>query len=324
MVLILSKDNELTTDEVIDWIHHYKQDFYRLNGEDIESFYSFSLSNNSNKSYKLNSLFEKFNKAEVIWFRRWHDFLDMNYFDSIKSKDAVRFNLHFRNEIFKLSGFFFKKFKTKKWIDFVWDVNVNKLVVLEIAIKLKLNVPDTIITSKKEEVLRFLSKNLLLITKPISEPLYLNYENYNFLTTTKSIDEDNIHLLPEVFFPSLFQKNITKKYEIRTFVLGDKLYSMAIFSQNDPKTKDDFRNYNTQKMNRYIPYSLPLDLEKKILKLMKQLNLKTGSIDLIKSLEDNLYYFLEVNPCGQFGMVSHPCNYFLEKEMAEFLITSIN
>jgi hypothetical protein len=32
------------------------------------------------------------------------------------------------------------------------------------------------------------------------------------------------------------------------------------------------------------------------------------------------YVFLEVNPIGQFGMVSAPCNYNLEKKIAQYLI----
>jgi glutathione synthase/RimK-type ligase-like ATP-grasp enzyme len=52
---------------------------------------------------------------------------------------------------------------------------------------------------------------------------------------------------------------------------------------------------------------------------MSILKLNTGSVDLIFSEEDNKYYFLEVNPMGQFGMVSKPCNYYLEKEMAQYL-----
>jgi D-alanine-D-alanine ligase-like ATP-grasp enzyme len=52
---------------------------------------------------------------------------------------------------------------------------------------------------------------------------------------------------------------------------------------------------------------------------MKDLSLKTGSVDFILDQNDK-YYFLEVNPIGQFGMVSYPCNYNLEKKVAYFLI----
>ena len=52
---------------------------------------------------------------------------------------------------------------------------------------------------------------------------------------------------------------------------------------------------------------------------MKHIGLNTGSIDMIKSVDGN-YYFLEVNPSGQFGMTSFPCNYNLHEKVADYLI----
>ncbi len=51
---------------------------------------------------------------------------------------------------------------------------------------------------------------------------------------------------------------------------------------------------------------------------MKKLNLDTGSIDLIKDLSGN-YYFLEVNPQGQFGGMKE-YGLDIEKNIAEYLI----
>jgi len=94
---------------------------------------------------------------------------------------------------------------------------------------------------------------------------------------------------------------------------------MAIFSQGDSQTELDFRRYNYDKPNRVTPFRLPVELELKLKKLADHFELKTGSFDLIRT-QDNNYVFLEVNPGGQFGMVSYPCNYFLEKQIALDLI----
>lgn len=51
---------------------------------------------------------------------------------------------------------------------------------------------------------------------------------------------------------------------------------------------------------------------------MNKLNYSSGSIDLVVDKDDK-YIFLEVNPVGQFGMVSYPCNYGLEKIIAKAL-----
>ena len=97
---------------------------------------------------------------------------------------------------------------------------------------------------------------------------------------------------------------------------------MAIFSSKNQKTKTDFRNYDLVNPNRYIPYVLPKNITQKLANLMNDLNLSTGSIDMIRD-SSGRYIFLEVNPIGQFGMVSKPCNYNLEKLVAQVLIKKL-
>ena len=109
-----------------------------------------------------------------------------------------------------------------------------------------------------------------------------------------------------------------KAFELRIFYLRGKFYSTAIFSQNDEQTKVDFRNYNDDKPNRVIPFNIPKKLKIKLNKLMRKLKLDSGSIDIIVTNKGE-YVFLEVNPVGQFTQVSSPCNYYLEKEIAEII-----
>ncbi len=90
---------------------------------------------------------------------------------------------------------------------------------------------------------------------------------------------------------------------------------MAIFSQLDELTRIDFRNYNYTTPNRCVPYTLPKYIEDKLHQLMCDLNLNTGSIDLIFT-ESDKYYFLEVNPVGMFSPMTWPLNYHIEKDIA--------
>ncbi len=93
---------------------------------------------------------------------------------------------------------------------------------------------------------------------------------------------------------------------------------MAIFSQFDNATKVDYRKYTN---NRNVPFNLPQIVEKKIVNLMNLLSLDSASLDLIKGL-DGMYYFLEVNPSGQFGNVSYFCNYYIEHNIVNYLISN--
>jgi glutathione synthase/RimK-type ligase-like ATP-grasp enzyme len=64
---------------------------------------------------------------------------------------------------------------------------------------------------------------------------------------------------------------------------------------------------------------MPTEIEDKIIKFMKKVGMISGSLDVLVST-DKKYYFLEVNPIGLFAQVSQPCNYYLEKKVAEYLI----
>jgi glutathione synthase/RimK-type ligase-like ATP-grasp enzyme len=124
--------------------------------------------------------------------------------------------------------------------------------------------------------------------------------------------------LDETFFPTSFQVEIPKAYELRVIFVQGTIWTAAIISQNDPKTSLDWRNYNYQKPNRVVPYQLPPEIQTQIRQFAALANLNTGAIDMIMS-QNKEYVFLECNPNGQISMVSEKCNYPIEQYIANFL-----
>ncbi|AOM80217.1 grasp-with-spasm system ATP-grasp peptide maturase [Pedobacter steynii] len=306
-VLILSQAKlESSTDLLCKWLIYYRIPFVRYNGEDL-----FDLDS-------LNDMPQNTDYSLVWYRRRISSFPHVNY--SFKAQ-------HYNNE-FALKKFLADEFKAvytylyhrielKKWVNDPFSLNgINKLHVLQLAAKHNLNVPFTEVVTTRAAVARILRDHSQIIVKPLSELIFLEGEgNTHFKMLTKVIHERNIHYVPVRFFPSLIQECIAKKMEIRAFYLFGKFYSMVIYSQNNNNTEVDFRNYDFVRPNRTVPYQLPKEIEIKLDALMKDLSFNTGSIDLILTPGGD-YIFLEINPEGQFGMVSHPCNYYLEREMA--------
>lgn len=60
-------------------------------------------------------------------------------------------------------------------------------------------------------------------------------------------------------------------------------------------------------------------MEIKVRAFMKEAKLNIGCLDIIRD-ETGRYVFLEVNPLGQYLSESAKCNYYLEKNIAEWLI----
>jgi len=318
MVLIFSQSIEYTTIQVIDWISHYKAPFKRVNGTEFYKNFNLSITGDG-VGYDLHGI--DLQKVNVVWLWRWMGFEDRhdNFFrQDSKSIDPVKLQLNqfLRGEFKALVSFFLNFVPKEKMFSRVDMEELNKLAVLIKAQEFGLEIPSTYITSRKDAYASI--RHHGLITKAISNAPFVEHENVTYLGYTSVVDE-----LPpdssDVFSPSLFQEQIQKKYEIRSFFLDGSFYSMAIFSQSDDQTAVDFRVYNHKNPNRTVPFQLPKSVEEKLLKVMNFFGLKSGSIDIIKTT-DNRYVFLEINCSGQFGMVSHPCNYYLEKKMATKLI----
>lgn len=313
MIAILSKESlEGSTEDVIDWLDYYKADYVRINGESFFKDVIFQ-----DECFKIKDL----EKINICWFRRWvsdeflKDFLSQS---NLSNRNILELFGHLNYEKNAVNFLLWETLSTKKWLTNPLNHN-KKLHTLKVAQEIGFIVPKTIITSKKSSLIQFHKNYQRIITKSITDtPFFFDEDTFRTLKTTEIFQED-ITNYSDVFFPSLFQELIEKDYEIRVFFLEKEIYSMAIFSQLDESTSIDFRNYNYQKPNRCVPYNLPSFMKKKIHNISKALNINTGSIDIIKSKDGN-YVFLEINQVGQFGMTSYPCNFFLENQIAKYLI----
>lgn len=327
MILIISDNDDESTNDVIDWISFKSKNFVRINRTDVYELHKLELSNEK-KEFELNSIGGKSNlKLSIIssyWYRRGYINIKFtNLFDILKEAkptDPFYFNLHrylstenhvvlscIYNMIYRLKGF--GKFHENE---------TNKLENLMIAKSVGLNIPSTVISSKKNILMDFhKSNNGKVITKTINQSGGITWENYGLygltgLVTLNSIKRSFTH------WASKLQNKIDKKYEIRLFYLNEKIFASAIFSQSNKKTLIDFRNYDSEIPNRVVPYKLPKTIERKIIAFMFAINMKSGSIDMIVD-DNNEFIFLEVNPIGQFAQVSAPCNYYIEEYICDYL-----
>lgn len=324
MIYIITKNSDESSNEVCEYLNYFNEKFTRINVDHFQVDFNLDLSIGSiNK----NSFFGCNENKGIIWYRRpTLDLSDINIYindEKQKCKNYVSELIYNKRKEYEVL-FDYMNIKTscKKLGDFK-KTEMNKLLVLDYAQKSGLDIPNTIVLNSKKDLLEFKKRSETgIISKSIYEVIFSVDEisKSAFMSYTYQVDNKIIDSLPETFAPSLAQVNIPKLFEIRSFYLDGEIFSMAIFSQINKRTKIDFRHYDLDNPTRKIPYKLPSGEENKIRKLMNSIDLNCGSIDLIKGI-NNKYYFLEVNPVGQFGMVSIPCNYNLEKKIAKYLIS---
>lgn len=332
MILVITSANDYSVKSVLEWIRYFKVSFIRVNKEtDTIDLVDIKIEGVGNLQeicvkIKINDVVFNLKQIEMVWYRGGV----VRIADFFNDEDAVRRRYDLRDNI----AYFLSAYSTAKLelTSFLLSQvprlgnnaqgRFNKLVALHHAIRVGIETPETLCTTRKEEVLSFYNRHDKHI---ITKSLDLNFEfnntaNYDrYYQYTSEVPAILIEDLPEEFPLTLFQKKVDKKYEIRTFFIENNCYSVAIMSQFNQKTQIDYRKYDYEKMNRVLPYQLPKDVEHKVCELMRRCNLSTGSIDIIRSVE-NKFVFLEVNPIGQFGYNSKVCNFYLEQKIAQFLI----
>lgn len=313
MILIITKNNDAVTSRICYWLIYFKKEFKIVSEEDDLNLLHVDkdvvIINNITRNYILD-----LSTIKKTLYRQGDFYVNKD----IVIKDEVHLSDYLNRERMVLQDFIYYKIENVEHYGHPLYANLNKLVVLDKALKYNLHVPNYIYTSIKQSLISFHKKHSNLITKSILPAYSMRVENNFFGSYTEKLDVEEINELDDTFYPTFFQEMINKEFEIRVFYLEKRFYSIAIFSQNNNKTLIDYRNYDGEIPNRNIPFKIPLDVEMKLQNLIDDLSLGYCSIDLIYG-KDKKFYFLEINPIGQFGNVSYYGNYFLEMKLAELL-----
>ncbi|SEO91597.1 RimK-like ATP-grasp domain-containing protein [Mucilaginibacter gossypiicola] len=321
MIVILSFSYyEQGTDPVIDWLLYYKVPFVKICVEDLlTKSHEYNLDVNTGRLSIAGT--DITDKIKVIFFRRFYRYLQ---FENKETLGEISRKIFYESneELNGLTQFLYKIFEEKIWFPRPEVVNVNKLTITYIASKLGIKTPKSAIINNKNDVVKFHNScSQGIINKPIGRLSYYTFGRYTYNTYTTKYTEEKIEKLQNSFFPSLFQEAVISQYEVRVFYIDGDFYATAAVSSNKDRNIDIKRSFNTKEL-RWIPYALPESVKLDITKLMKEIDLVTGSIDLLVDDENN-FTFIEVNPVGQYLAPSNQSNYYIDKIIAEWLIKKL-
>lgn len=317
MILILTfKEYEQSTDPVVDWLLYRNANFVKIFIEDL-------LTNTNGYRIEINNKkifyrdIEITHKINVVFYRRFDK--NIHFKSDLDLGNITRkIDKESNGELKDLFQYLFYILDNKIWFPHYSNLKVNKLEMLNLAQKAGLHIPSSIVTNSKKELATFKAENINIIYKPIRQISYYTFGNFTYSPYTTEIDDEKYEQLDNFFFPSLFQAKIKRDYEIRCFFLEGEIYASAIMTNSETSDVDIKLNFNSS-TTKWVNYNLPSNIKEQIVQFMSQVKLTTGSIDLIKS-NDNKFYFIEVNPVGQYFAPSINCNYYIEKKIADCLI----
>jgi glutathione synthase/RimK-type ligase-like ATP-grasp enzyme len=191
---------------------------------------------------------------------------------------------------------------------FINNIGINrvcssKALQHHVARRCSLRVPATYIGSDKQQAEQFAralwDSGRRCCTKNI-ESSHLEIKGVKHARLTRMFLEEN---LPELqglaACPMIFQEYVEKKYEYRVTVVGQEVFACRIDSQAaGGDTAVDWRNYNIPTTPHFATV-LEDVLQSKLVKLVHELGLTFGAVDLVENPEGD-FYFLEVNSMGQW------------------------
>lgn len=187
-------------------------------------------------------------------------------------------------------------FKKAKWVNNPVSTYCaeNKLFQLCIAEECGLLVPDTFVSNCTDFNLDF---NKKYIVKSLDTALFYDVKNkkemftYSNVVTGAELQEYDL-----TSAPIFIQEFLNPKVDCRVTYVDGTIFPVKIL-QNGQGMYGDWRVRKEEL--EYIPFRLPADVEAAIYKLMKKLDLNFGGIDL--AIVNEKYYFIEVNPTGEWG-----------------------
>ena len=293
MILLVTNKRDLTTDYIVRELKLRDVPYVRLNTETLNEF-KCSIGYNSIDDWIIGDI--NGNQITSAYFRRPCP-------TTVTQSKLTEAELEYLNMEWSsfLKSIYYRL--DRKWLSSPYNIALaeDKPRQLVAANALGFQIPQGIITNDVFTIMER-TTNDGLIAKPLRQAL-LKGENESIIFTSQIPS-----LTPEyeesiAFAPSIYQQEISKKYDVRVTVVGDNVFPVAIWSQTSEATKVDWRQgENIDLLHEHI--DIPNDLKIKCINLVKDLNLKFGAIDLVCDL-NGIYWFLEINPNGQWAWIEN-------------------
>ncbi|MBT5438125.1 MAG: hypothetical protein HOK92_02875 [Flavobacteriales bacterium] len=194
----------------------------------------------------------------------------------------------------------------------------NKPFQLNLANLEGFKIPNGIISNNSSDVQEKISEFKQVVYKPLS--YYIVPPDrilYSSIMTKDEVEQKSTNIEQA---PCIFQEYVEKDFELRITIVGNKVFSVKIKSQQNNITKFDWRK--DQINVDYDVFELPKGIERKLINLHQKFEIFFGAYDFIVDPKGE-YFFLEVNPSGQWLWMEEKLNLTISESVAEALMNRI-
>lgn len=315
MILCITHSQDFyTIDLFFQYLSSKNIPYFRLNSDQLNHLQKISINENSFEITDESGNTIHSDDIKGVWHRKaWRigvpEELDENYEKIFQNEyGSLRYNL-----ITTLENIpWINPFEKEKKID------GNKMLQLKIAQRNHLITPKTMFSNDEQKITAFFHQ--YCSGKAIAKLHGVQSKNMSGenLISTMIIEEETLEYLSDIAYcPMIFQPYIDKEYELRIMYVDGAFFTGKI----NKSTNTDWRISNENYF--WSAYELPENVKINLTSMMKEMGLYMGAIDVIKG-KDGEYYFLEVNPQGEWGMLQKELGFPIAERIADNLIKRIN
>lgn len=184
----------------------------------------------------------------------------------------------------------------------------NKIVQLQIAKKIGFRLPLSSITNNDRSAQAFVTSQTSIVKPLATGKLSTLGQEYILQTNLVPPSELPVNLS---HCPSYFQAYIPKDYELRVTIVDKQVFAVKIEAGNDVDWRKSYSS------NIYEVIDLPESITSQCFEFMKALKINFGAFDFI--VLNGEYYFLEVNPNGQWLWLEEALNIKISNAIVHYL-----
>ena len=196
----------------------------------------------------------------------------------------------------------------------------NKQRQLRLAARAGLRVPRTLVSNDPSAARQFFVETEGQMVAKLLRPLTVSMNAAPLFVYTSRVREEDLAELDGLrHSPMVFQELIPKERELRVAWVAGETFAGALDASGTSRGQTDWRR-STAGECQWQTAELPCEVASGLRRLMSELGLIFGAIDLIRTPEGE-HVFLEVNPAGEWGMLERDLGLPIADAIARALLT---
>jgi len=197
----------------------------------------------------------------------------------------------------------------------------SKLSELAMARLFGLRVPETICTTDPEAARAFFRAHQgRIVFRDWASPVVPMEDGSVQYFPVALVDPDFAGAERVTAAPTVFQRFVEKRYDVRVVLVGHRVFAVKIDSQRSPSSAVDWRVYDLANVP-FTAYRLPPRIEEALVALADRLELRLATIDLVRGV-DGEHYFLEMNRPGGWAAFDVLAGLGISTAIADLLVSA--